>query len=122
MGCGGTYAADAIDRYSAHNYKPLPVVLERGEGVWVWDVDGKKYLDMLSAYSAVNQGHLHPDIMAAARAQMEKLTLTSRAFHNDQMGPKSKGPRGGPFDTIPPTGSGYPLLPVIRSYFAWSSS
>ena len=75
------------DQYSAHNYKPLPVVLERGEGVWVWDVDGKKYLDMLSAYSAVNQGHLHPAIIAAAKAQMEKLTLTSRAFHNDQMGP-----------------------------------
>lgn len=74
-------------RYSANNYKPLPVVLDRGEGAWVWDVDGKKYLDMLSAYSAVNQGHLHPEIIGAARAQMEKLTLTSRAFHNDQMGP-----------------------------------
>lgn len=78
---------DEATRYSADNYKPLPVVLERGEGVWVWDVDGKKYLDCLAAYSAVNQGHLHPDITAAARAQMEKLTLTSRAFHNDQMGP-----------------------------------
>ncbi|MDT8341120.1 MAG: ornithine--oxo-acid transaminase [Longimicrobiales bacterium] len=76
-----------VDRYSAHNYKPLPVVLERGEGCWVWDVDGRKYLDMLAAYSAVNQGHLHPRILDAARAQMEKLTLTSRAFHNDQMGP-----------------------------------
>ena len=82
---------DAILReatdYSAHNYKPLPVVLERGEGVWVWDVEGRKYLDMLAAYSAVNQGHRHPAILAAARAQMERLTLTSRAFHNDQMGP-----------------------------------
>ncbi|HSG48633.1 MAG TPA: ornithine--oxo-acid transaminase [Longimicrobiales bacterium] len=76
-----------VDTYSAHNYKPLPVVLERGEGCWVWDVDGKKYLDMLAAYSAVNQGHLHPRILDAARGQMEKLTLTSRAFHNDQMGP-----------------------------------
>jgi len=76
-----------VDTYSAHNYKPLPVVLERGQGCWVWDVDGKKYLDMLAAYSAVNQGHLHPRILDAARAQMEKLTLTSRAFHNDQMGP-----------------------------------
>jgi ornithine--oxo-acid transaminase len=75
------------DDYSAHNYKPLPVVLERGEGCWVWDVEGKKYLDMLAAYSAVNQGHRHAGILEAARAQMEKLTLTSRAFHNDQMGP-----------------------------------
>ena len=74
------------DRYSAHNYKPLPVVLDRGEGVWVWDVEGRKYLDMLSAYSALNQGHRHPAILDAAREQMEKLTLTSRAFHNDQMG------------------------------------
>jgi ornithine--oxo-acid transaminase len=74
------------DRWSAHNYKPLPVVLERGEGVWVWDVDGRKYLDMLAAYSALNQGHRHPAILAAARDQMEKITLTSRAFHNDQMG------------------------------------
>ncbi|MEJ2540266.1 MAG: ornithine--oxo-acid transaminase [Gemmatimonadota bacterium] len=75
------------EAYSAHNYKPLPVVLERGEGCWVWDVDGKKYLDMLAAYSAVNQGHRHPGILDAARDQMERLTLTSRAFHNDQMGP-----------------------------------
>ncbi len=72
--------------YSAHNYKPLPVVLERGEGVWVWDVEGRKFLDMLAAYSAVNQGHRHPAIIAAAREQMDRLTLTSRAFHNDQMG------------------------------------
>ena len=75
------------DRFSAHNYKPLPVVLERGEGEWVWDVDGNRYLDMLSAYSALNQGHRHPAIMAAAEEQMARLTLTSRAFHNDQMGP-----------------------------------
>ncbi len=78
---------EEADRYSAHNYKPLPVVLERGEGVWVWDVEGRKFLDMLAAYSALNQGHRHPAILEAARAQMEKLTLTSRAFHNDQMGP-----------------------------------
>jgi len=76
-----------VDRYSAHNYHPLPVVLEGGEGSWVWDVDGKRYLDMLSAYSALNQGHRHPLIIDAALAQMQKLTLTSRAFHNDQMGP-----------------------------------
>jgi ornithine--oxo-acid transaminase len=76
-----------VDRYSAHNYKPLPVVLVRGEGAWVWDAEGKRYLDCLAAYSALNQGHRHPRIMAAAREQMETLTLTSRAFHNDRMGP-----------------------------------
>src|SRR5262245_8121837 len=76
-----------VKQYSANNYKPLPVVLERGEGAWVWDVEGKKYLDCLSCYSAVNQGHRHPKIVAAAKAQLDKLTLTSRAFHNDQMGP-----------------------------------
>lgn len=76
-----------VDSYSAHNYKPLPVVLERGEGCWVWDVDGNKYLDMLAAYSAVNQGHLNQRILDAAREQMTRITLTSRAFHNDQMGP-----------------------------------
>ena len=76
-----------VDDYSAQNYHPLPVVLEGGEGSWVWDVDGNRYLDMLSAYSAVNQGHRHPVIISAALRQMEKLTLTSRAFHNDQMGP-----------------------------------
>ncbi len=78
---------DEADRFGARNYHPLPVVLERGEGVWVWDVEGRRYLDMLSAYSAVNQGHLHPRIIGAARDQMKRLTLTSRAFHNDQMGP-----------------------------------
>jgi ornithine--oxo-acid transaminase len=76
-----------VDRYSAHNYHPLPLVLERGDGAWVWDVDGKKYLDCLAAYSAVNQGHRHPAIIAAAKAQLDRITLTSRAFHNDQMGP-----------------------------------
>lgn len=69
----------------AHNYKPLDVVLTRGERVWVWDVDGKRYLDCLSAYSAVNQGHCHPRIMAAMIEQAQKLTLTSRAFRNDQL-------------------------------------
>ncbi len=78
---------EEAERYSAHNYHPLPVVLERGEGVWVWDVDGSRYLDMLSSYSAVNQGHRHPAIVAAAMEQLDRLTLTSRAFHNDQMGP-----------------------------------
>ncbi len=76
-----------VDRWSAHNYHPLPVVLTRGEGCWVWDVEGNKYLDMLSAYSAVNQGHRHPRIIEALKAQADRLTLTSRAFHNDQMGP-----------------------------------
>jgi ornithine--oxo-acid transaminase len=72
--------------YGAHNYKPLDVVLARGEGVWVWDVNGKKYLDCLSAYSAVNQGHCHPKILETMMAQAGKLTLTSRAFRNDQLG------------------------------------
>ncbi len=75
-----------VEQWSAHNYHPLNVVIERGEGCWVWDVEGNKYLDMLAAYSAVNQGHRHPRIIAALREQAEKLTLTSRAFHNDQMG------------------------------------
>ncbi|MFQ5623432.1 MAG: ornithine--oxo-acid transaminase [Paracoccaceae bacterium] len=72
-------------RLGAHNYKPLDVVLARGEGVWVWDVEGRRYLDCLSAYSAVNQGHCHPKIFAAMVEQAQKLTLTSRAFHNDQL-------------------------------------
>jgi ornithine--oxo-acid transaminase len=75
------------EEYSARNYHPLPVVIARGEGVWVWDVEGRKYLDMLSAYSALNHGHRHPKIIEALFAQAETLTLTSRAFHNDKMGP-----------------------------------
>lgn len=75
------------ERFSAHNYHPLPVVLERGEGVWVWDVEGRRFLDMLAAYSALNQGHGHPAIVGAARKQMDRITLTSRAFNNDRMGP-----------------------------------
>jgi ornithine--oxo-acid transaminase len=74
------------EQYGATNYNPLDVVLERGEGIWVWDVDGNKYLDFLSAYSAVNQGHCHPKIAAAMKDQIDKLTLTSRAFRNDQLG------------------------------------
>ncbi len=73
-------------RYGADNYKPMDVVLTRGEGVWVWDVDGRRYLDALSAYSAVNQGHCHPRILTALVEQAGRLTLTSRAFHNDQLG------------------------------------
>jgi ornithine--oxo-acid transaminase len=75
------------DKYGAHNYHPLPVVLAKGEGVFVWDVEGKKYFDFLSAYSAVNQGHCHPKIVEALISQAQKLTLTSRAFYNDSLGP-----------------------------------
>ena len=74
------------EKYGAHNYHPLPVVLERGEGVYVWDVDGRRYLDFLSAYSAVNQGHCHPRLVNALTEQAKKLTLTSRAFHNALLG------------------------------------
>jgi ornithine--oxo-acid transaminase len=74
------------NKYGAHNYHPLPVVLSRGEGVYVWDVDGKKYYDFLSAYSAVNQGHCHPKIVGAMMEQAQTLTLTSRAFYNDKLG------------------------------------
>ena len=73
------------ERWSAHNYAPLPVVLDRGEGCWVRDVDGNRYLDMLAAYSALNHGHRHPEIVAALEEQAARLTLTSRAFHNDRM-------------------------------------
>ena len=73
------------DKFGAHNYKPLDVVLNRGEGVWVWDVDGNKYMDCLSSYSAVNQGHCHPKILRTMIEQSQKLTLTSRAFRNDQL-------------------------------------
>ncbi len=89
-----TYAAEELialeDRYGAHNYHPLPVVLSRGEGVFVWDVEGKKYYDFLSAYSAVNQGHCHPRIIGALTDQAQKLTLTSRAFYNDMLGKYEK--------------------------------
>ena len=77
---------DREARYGAHNYHPLPVVLERGEGIYVWDTDGKKYFDFLSAYSAVNQGHCHPKIVKAMTDQAQKLALTSRSFYNDVLG------------------------------------
>ena len=73
--------------YGAHNYHPLPVVISKAEGVWVWDVNGKKYIDMLSSYSAINQGHLHPRIVKAATEQLGRVSLTSRAFFNDKTGP-----------------------------------
>ena len=76
-----------VNEVSAHNYHPIPVVIKQGQGVWVTDVEGKKYIDMLSAYSALNQGHNHPKLADAIRKQLDTLTLTSRAFHNDQMGP-----------------------------------
>ena len=79
-------AINLENEFGAHNYHPLPVVLERGEGVYVWDVEGKKYYDFLSAYSAVNQGHCHPKIIKALTEQAKKLTLTSRAFYNDILG------------------------------------
>ena len=77
---------DREARYGAHNYHPLPVVLQRGEGIYVWDTDGKRYFDFLSAYSAVNQGHCHPKIVKAMTDQAQKLALTSRAFYNDVLG------------------------------------
>ncbi len=77
---------ETADRFGAHNYHPLPIVIERGEGAWVTDVEGRRYLDCLSAYSALNQGHRHPKIIAALKDQADRITLTSRAFHNDQMG------------------------------------
>ena len=93
----GRSAADFIAteaRFGAQNYEPLGVVLSRGEGVWVWDTQGNRYLDCLSAYSAVNQGHCHPKILAAMVEQAGKLTLTSRAFHNDQLAPLLRADRG----------------------------
>jgi len=81
-----TQAIELENKYGAHNYHPLPVVLSKGEGVYVWDVEGKQYYDFLSAYSAVNQGHCHPKIINALKSQAEKLTLTSRAFYNDVLG------------------------------------
>jgi len=80
------YFVEKEEHYGAHNYHPLPVVLSKGEGVFVWDVDGKRYYDFLSAYSAVNQGHCHPKILKAMTEQASKLTLTSRAFFNDRLG------------------------------------
>jgi ornithine--oxo-acid transaminase len=83
-------AIELEDKHGAHNYHPLPVVLSRGEGVFVWDVDGKQYFDFLSAYSAVNQGHCHPKIVQALTQQAQELTLTSRAFYNDVLGEYEK--------------------------------
>ena len=80
-------AIEQVEEYAAHNYHPLEVVVDRGEGAWVTDVEGRRYLDCLAAYSAVNFGHSHPALINAAKAQLDRITLTSRAFHNDQLGP-----------------------------------
>ena len=82
---------ELVEHYSAHNYHPLPIVVAEAEGAWVTDVEGKRYLDMLAAYSALNFGHRHPALIAAAHAQLDQLTLTSRAFYNDKMGPFCQG-------------------------------
>src|SRR5436190_16293204 len=82
-----TTLIEQAEKWSAHNYHPLPVVLVRGEGVWVYDPDGNRYMDMLSAYSALNQGHRHPRIVQALKDQADRITLTSRAFHNELFGP-----------------------------------
>lgn len=82
-----TSLIEQTEKYGANNYHPLPIVISKAEGVWVEDPEGTKYMDMLSAYSAVNQGHRHPKIIQALKDQADRVTLTSRAFHNDQLGP-----------------------------------
>ena len=86
-GLSGPQHIELVERCAAHNYHPLPVVVAKADGVWVEDADGKRYMDMLAAYSAINFGHRNQDLIAAAKAQLDRVTLTSRAFHNDQMGP-----------------------------------
>src|SRR6266498_5104223 len=81
---------ELVERTTAHNYHPLPVVVAEAEGAWVTDVEGRRYLDMLAAYSALNFGHRHPRLVAAAKEQLDRVTLTSRAFHNDTFGPFCK--------------------------------
>ncbi|MBR7554593.1 ornithine--oxo-acid transaminase [Allobacillus sp. GCM10007491] len=87
MGTKTEQIIEQTDQYGARNYNPLPIVISKGEGIWVEDPEGNRYLDMLSAYSAVNQGHRHPKIIQALKDQADRITLTSRAFHNDQLGP-----------------------------------
>src|SRR3954462_13846501 len=90
----GTRAEELLElaeRYAARNYHPLPVVIAEAEGAWVTDVEGGRYLDMLAAYSALNFGHRHPRLIAAAHRQLDRLTLTSRAFHNDRLPPVAQG-------------------------------
>ena len=101
------YFIDLENKYGAHNYHPLPVVLERGEGVYVWDVEGKRYFDFLSAYSAVNQGHSHPKIVSALTHQAQTLALTSRAFYNSLLGQyEEKITKLFGFDKVLPMNSG----------------
>src|ERR1700745_1371692 len=83
-------AIDLENRYAAHNYAPLPVVLARGEGAHLWDTDGRRYVDMMSAYSAASHGHAHPRILAALSAQAARLAVPSRAYYNDRLGPVLK--------------------------------
>jgi ornithine--oxo-acid transaminase len=85
-------AVEAAERWTAHNYHPLPVVIASAEGAWVTDIDGKRYLDCLAGYSALNFGHRHPKLIAAAHAQLDRLTLTSRAFLHDQFAEFCHGP------------------------------
>lgn len=87
MGPKSKKSVDLEEKYGAHNYHPLPVVISRAKGPFVWDPEGKRYFDFLSAYSAINQGHNHPAVVAAAKAQLGKVALTSRAFHNERLGP-----------------------------------
>ena len=89
------------NEFGAHNYHPLDIVIDRAEGVWVYDVEGKRYLDCLAAYSAVNQGHCHPKILQTLVEQAHKVTLTSRAFRNDQLGPFTRNFMTSPASTWP---------------------
>ncbi|MGB2986906.1 MAG: ornithine--oxo-acid transaminase [Phycisphaerae bacterium] len=86
----GQQHIELVEHYAAHNYHPLPIVVSKADGVWVEDVEGKRYMDMLAAYSAINFGHCNPQLIAVAKEQLDKVTLTSRAFHNDQLGPLCK--------------------------------
>ena len=86
-GPGSAGHIELIERWAAHNYRPLPVVISSGEGAWVTDVEGRRYLDCLAGYSALNFGHGHPRLLAVVQEQLGRLTLTSRAFYNDQLGP-----------------------------------
>ncbi|MEK6972474.1 MAG: ornithine--oxo-acid transaminase [archaeon] len=98
---------EKIERYVAHNYHPLPIVISKAKGCWVWDVEGKKYLDMLASYSALNQGHCNPNVIKAAKKQLDKLTLSSRAFHNDKLGDfAEKLCKVSGFDMVLPMNSG----------------
>ena len=107
--------------YGANNYKPLDVVLTRGEGIWVWDVEGRKYLDCLSSYSAINQGHCHPKILSALKKQAEKLTLVSRAFHSDQLGPfyKEICERTGSHSVLPMNSGAEAVETAIKAIRKW---